>query len=70
VQAAVLQQVTYFTRHHRHPVAAFRAAADYLRSQRWEVPTYGTLAGLVTEAFRTVERHSCRPLAQHLLPAV
>ena len=57
-EAAVRQQVTHFARQQMNPVAVFHSAADYIRAHRWEVPTYAALAGLVTEAFRTVEQHS------------
>jgi hypothetical protein len=53
-----------------HPVAVFHSAADYIRTHRWELPTYAALAGLVTEAFRTVEQHLTTQLAHHLTPAV
>ena len=50
-------------------VAVFRSAADYIRAHRWEVPTYAALAGLVTEAFRTVEQQLTTQLAHYLIPA-
>ena len=69
-EAAVRQQVTHFARQQMNPVAVFYSAADYIRAHRWEVPTYAALAGLVTEAFRTVEQHLTTQLAHHLTPAV
>lgn len=51
-----------------NPVAVFRTAADYLHSYRWGVPTYATLAGLVTEAFRAVEQQLTAQLAGLLTP--
>ena len=68
VQPSVLRQVTHFARQQMNPVAVFRTAADYLRSHRWEVPTYATLAGLVTEAFRSVEQQLATQLASLLTP--
>ena len=53
-----------------NPVAVFRTAVDTLRSRRWGLPTYAALAGVVTEAFRTVEKHLTTQLALHLTPAV
>lgn len=53
-----------------NPAAVFRAAADFVYSQRVEVPTFATLATLVTRAFRTVEQQLLAALAQHLMPAV
>jgi TnpA family transposase len=69
-EAAVRQQVTHFARQQMNPVAVFHSAADYIRAHRWEVPTYAALAGLVTEAFRTVEHQLTTQLAHHLTPAV
>ena len=66
VQLGVLRQVTHFARQQMNPVAVFRTVADYLRSHRWEVPTYATLAGLVTEAFRAVEQQLTIQLASLL----
>ncbi|GAA3977044.1 Tn3 family transposase [Hymenobacter antarcticus] len=68
VQPGVLRQVTHFARQQMNPVAVFRTAADYLRSHRWEVPTYATLAGLVTDAFRAVEQQLTTQLASLLTP--
>ena len=68
VQPGVLRQVTHFARQQMNPVAVFRTAADYLRAHRWEVPTYATLAGLVTGAFRTVEQQLTTQLACLLTP--
>ena len=70
VEAAVRAQVTHFARQQMNPVAVFHSAADYLRARRWEVPTYATLAGIVTEAFRTVEEQLNTQLALHLTPTV
>ena len=69
-EAAVRQQVTHFARQQMNPVAVFHSAADYIRAHRWEVPTYAALAGLVTEAFRTVEQDLTTQLAHRLTPAV
>ena len=69
-EAAVRQQVTHFARQQMNPVAVFHSAADYIRTHRWEVPTYAALAGLVTEAFRTVEQDLTTQLAHRLTPAV
>ncbi|RYY18422.1 MAG: Tn3 family transposase, partial [Cytophagaceae bacterium] len=69
-EAAVRQQVTHFARQQMNPVAVFHSAADYIRTHRWEVPTYAALAGLVTGAFRTVEQQLTTQLAHHLTPAV
>lgn len=69
-EAAVRQQVTHFARQQMNPMAVFHSAADYIRTHRWEVPTYAALAGLVTEAFRTVEQDLTTQLAHHLTPAV
>ena len=69
-EAAVRQQVTHFARQQMNPVAVFHSAAGYIRAHRWEVPTYAALAGLVTEAFRTVEQQFTTQLAHHLTPAV
>ena len=54
VEASVRAQVTHFARQQMNPVAVFRTAVDTLRARRWELPTYAALAGVVTEAFRTV----------------
>ena len=70
VQSQVLQQVTHFARQQMNPVAVFRTAADYLLAHRWEVPTYATLAGMVTEAFRTVEQQLTTQVAHLLTPAL
>ncbi|GAA4394137.1 Tn3 family transposase [Hymenobacter koreensis] len=70
VEAAVRLQVTHFARQQMNPVAVFHSAADYIRAHRWEVPTYAALAGLVTEAFRTVEQQLTTQLGHHLTPAV
>ena len=69
-EAAVRQQVTHFARQQMNPVAVFHSAADYIRAHRWEVPTYAALAGLITEAFRTVEQQLTTQLGHHLTPAV
>jgi hypothetical protein len=69
-EIGVRQQVTHFTRQQMNPVAVFHSAANYIRAHRWEVPTYAALAGLVTEAFRTVEQQLVTQLAHHLTPAV
>ena len=69
-EAAVRQQMTNFARQQMNPVAVFHSAADYIRAHRWEVPTYAALAGLVTEAFRTVEHQLTTQLGHHLTPAV
>ena len=69
-EAAVRQQVTHFARQQMNPVAVFHSAADYIRAHRWELPTYAALAGLVTEAFRTVEQQLTTQLGHHLTPAV
>ncbi len=70
VETAVRQQVTHFARQQMNPVAVFHSAADYIRAHRWELPTYAALAGLVTEAFRTVEQQLTTQLGHHLTPAV
>lgn len=70
VEAAVRGQVTHFARQQMNPVAVFRSAVDYLRARRWELPTYAALAGVFTEAFRTVEQQLTAQLALHLTPAV
>jgi len=70
VQDVVLRQVTHFARQQMNPVAVFRTAADYLLSHRWEVPTYATLASVVTEAFRTVELQLTTQLAGLLTPGL
>jgi hypothetical protein len=66
----VRAQVTHFARQQMNPVAVFHSAADYLRARRWELPTYAALAGVVTEAFRTVEQQLTTQLACHLPPAM
>lgn len=53
-EAAVRQPVTHFARQQMNPVAVFHSGADYIRAHRWEMPTYATLVGLVTEAFRPI----------------
>jgi len=70
VQPQVLQQVTHFARQQMNPVAVFRTTADYLLAHRWEVPTYAMLAGVVTEAFRTVEQQLTTQVAHLLTPAL
>ncbi|SHM24284.1 Tn3 family transposase [Hymenobacter psychrotolerans] len=70
VASVALAQVTHFARQQMNPTAVFRSAVDYLRAHRWEVPSYATLAGVVTEAFRAVEQQVTARLAQHLTPAL
>nr|WP_246399150.1 Tn3 family transposase [Hymenobacter luteus] len=70
VEAAVRAQVTHFARQQMNPTAVFRSAVDTLRARRWEVPTYAALAGVVTDAFRTVEQQLTTQLAALLTPAV
>jgi TnpA family transposase len=70
VEAAVRAQVTHFARQQMNPVGVFRSAVDTLRARRWELPTYAALAGVVTDAFRTVEQQLTTQLAELLTPAV
>ena len=70
VEAAVRAQVAHFARQQMNPVAVFRTAVDTLRARRWELPTYATLAGVVTDAFRTVEQQLTTQLAALLTPAL
>lgn len=70
VAATALAQVTHFARQQMNLLAVFRSAADYLRAHRWEVPSYATLAGVVPDAFRTVEQQVTTSLAQHLTPGL
>lgn len=70
VGTTLLRQLTHLARQQMNPVAVFRAAADFIRSNRIEVPTYAALAGLVTGAFRVVEQQVLATLHQHLTPAM
>lgn len=66
----MLQQVTHFAQQQINPVAVFRTAADCLLVYRWGVPTYAGLAGVVTEAFRTVEQQLTAQVAYLLTPVL
>ena len=68
VQPQVQQQALHLARQQMNPVAVFRSLVDFLLGHRWEIPTYAMLAGLVTEAFRTVEQRLGDQLTQLLTP--
>ncbi len=70
VLVLVQQQAIHFARQQPNPAAVFRTVADYLRSHRWEVPTYAALAGVVTDAFRAVDQQVTAQLALLLTPTL
>lgn len=53
-----------------NPAAVFRSTADYTRSHRVEVPTYATLAGVITQAFSQLEAQTTEQLRQFLTPTM